>query len=288
MATAMLTLPSTYVRRYDPTRTIGLRNAWARETSRRFDKLAASVRATVALRDYFGLERNIFQSSTGFQGHYASVTSESVRDFLSWFDNEAMNIVLESSPEPWTNLYARSAYQRGLIRGRQELIRVGMKIPKLNGVGEGLVAFNNPSHLKKVGLLYVRVYNELKGAVAAMSQQVGRTLTQEATSDIGPDELASSLIRAIMGSSTSSPVSPARRGELIARTETIRAHHVASIQEYRNWDIGMVRFLAEEVNDVACRCKNFQGKEFSLDEAEGMIPVHPLCHCMALPVSAIN
>ena len=35
---------------------------------------------------------------------------------------------------------------------------------------------------------------------------------------------------------------------------------------------------------VCSRCAELQGQVFTLDKIEGMIPVHPQCRCIALPV----
>ena len=78
-----------------------------------------------------------------------------------------------------------------------------------------------------------------------------------------------------------------RRAEMIARTELIRAHHLATIQEYRNWGVLGIKVKGEwkTAGDsrVCERCAELEGKIFTLDEIEPMIPFHPLCRCLALP-----
>ena len=74
---------------------------------------------------------------------------------------------------------------------------------------------------------------------------------------------------------------------MLARTEVIRAHHIATIQEYRNWAIEGVIVKAEWMtagDDRVCpKCEALQGKIFTLDEIELLIPLHPNCRCIALP-----
>lgn len=75
---------------------------------------------------------------------------------------------------------------------------------------------------------------------------------------------------------------------MLARTEIIRAHHVATIQEYRNWAVegvvvqGEWRTAGDE--RVCVICEALEKKVFPLDEIESMIPRHPRCRCIALPV----
>jgi SPP1 gp7 family putative phage head morphogenesis protein len=78
-----------------------------------------------------------------------------------------------------------------------------------------------------------------------------------------------------------------RRAEILARTETIRAHHLANIQEYRRWKIFDVKVLAEFLTAgdarVCPQCATLHGSIWTLDEIETMIPVHPQCRCIAIP-----
>jgi SPP1 gp7 family putative phage head morphogenesis protein len=74
---------------------------------------------------------------------------------------------------------------------------------------------------------------------------------------------------------------------MLARTEIIRAHHIATIQEYRNWGVEGITVKGEwktAGDDRVCsKCEQLEGKIFTLDEIEPMIPLHPLCRCIALP-----
>jgi SPP1 gp7 family putative phage head morphogenesis protein len=78
-----------------------------------------------------------------------------------------------------------------------------------------------------------------------------------------------------------------RRAEILARTETIRAHHAANMGEYRAAGALGITVLAEHLtagDDRVCpQCAPLQGKRYELDEAEYMIPVHPQCRCVAIP-----
>jgi len=85
-------------------------------------------------------------------------------------------------------------------------------------------------------------------------------------------------------------ISPMRRASMLARTEVIRAHHLATIQEYRNWGLEGIRVQAEwstAGDDRVCsRCMALEGRIFTLDEIEPMIPLHPGCRCISLPYIA--
>ena len=77
----------------------------------------------------------------------------------------------------------------------------------------------------------------------------------------------------------------------MARTEIIRAHHLASISEYRKAEVYQVKvqgeFTTARDSRVCSICApldyNVTKKLWPLDEVEAAIPVHPGCRCAALP-----
>jgi len=70
----------------------------------------------------------------------------------------------------------------------------------------------------------------------------------------------------------------------IARTEAIRAVASGTLQRYRTNEVKKVRWLDGQIG--ACpECAQMDGREFTLEEAEGMIPLHPMCRCCWTPVT---
>ena len=138
-----------------------------------------------------------------------------------------------------------------------------------------------------------------------MDQLISRILAQGMADGDNPRLLARQLVAAINGEGigelgidvsyvhprtgrTVSYFIPAqRRAEILARTEIIRAHHQAMIQEYMNWGVQGVTILAEwkTAGDhrVCERCEAYEGETFTLEIAMNMIPLHPQCRCLALP-----
>ena len=78
------------------------------------------------------------------------------------------------------------------------------------------------------------------------------------------------------------------RSRIIARTEIIRAHHLATINTYREARIEGVKVKAEwstAGDDRVCPdCADMEGRVFTLDEISTLIPLHPQCRCVALPI----
>ena len=176
------------------------------------------------------------------------------------------------------------------------MVKAGYEVPALEEVGGIEAAFNQPFHLDRVGLLYSRTFNELKGITTAMDQQISRVLSQAMADGKHPREMARLLTRTISGpvgdlglTDTLGRFIPAeRRAKIMARTETIRAHHQATVQEYRNWSVEGVKVKAEWQtagdNRVCLECLDMEiGGPYTLDQIQNMIPRHPQCRCVALP-----
>ena len=292
----------------DPTHTLTLRNAFARQMSRRFSDLQRVVLAAVVVDDCFGLEDNsLFPSlriqSVGSPGYraFAFPTSQAkVTGFMKWFNQQVDAGVLEVSgraqvgqalDKRWTDTYIKQSYERGVDRGREELLKAGYDVPPLEASGGIWGAFNTPMHLDRVGVLYSRTFTGLKGITAAMDTQISQVLSMGLVDGLGTKELGRQLYRTIgsglgMTDKLGRFIPAKRRAKMLARTEIIRAHHQATIQEYENWRVEGVYVKAELVTgaDPCPECSALEGIEFKLEEIRNMIPVHPNCKCVTIPI----
>ena len=305
---------------YDPTRTTTLRTQFAAEMGRRFRALRGIIRKAIIDQNCFGLTRQdelyLLPSAYGamtLPGHNAFAfprSSDKVEGFMEWLGQQQEIGILEMPgsqigrgvEQAWTNKYIQSSYQKGIVRARQELrkagyrSRAGDEIPALETGGQISAAFNQPFHADRVGLLYSRTFSDLKGITAAMDTQISRVLAQGIADGLPPRQIAKLLTRTISGpvgglgiTDTLGRFIPAeRRAKILARTEIIRAHHSATIQEYKNWGAEGVTVRAEWTTAgdgrVCADCAALEGKEFSLAQIESKIPLHPQCRCLALPL----
>ena len=293
--------------RYDPTRTTTLRNAFARAMRVRFTRIASLIYQAIVDQDCFGMQSTdlaVFQELPIRRAFAFTTSAEKVQSFMAWLQEQVDRGILsvgtarqlgQAAYSGWTDLYILDSYKRGVMRARQELIRAGYDVPTIEQSGGIDAVMSNFFHMDRVGLIYIRAYNELKGVTNAMAQQISRVLAQGMADGDGPRTIARKLVTTITGQGETLGIRdslgrwiPAkRRAEMIARTEMIRAHHLANVQEYRNWGVLDIHVMAEWVSArdgrVCDVCASMDGQKFTLDEVEGMIPAHTNCRCMILP-----
>jgi len=299
---------------YDPTHTTVLRNAFARDAKKRFKELANVIKIGVDDRDCFGLKKPMLQEHQMTPPNKEAFdyirSQEKLSKFMEWLQKQIdagiltvkdLSQIGTGVEALWTNKYLFDSYKRGVLRARYELLLAGYKIPSLEESGGIMSVLGLPMHIDRIGLIYTRVYSDLKGITGAMDTLISRILAQGIADGDSPRLLAKKLVAAIDGENVGSlgltdtlgrTIPAIRRAEILARTEIIRAHHLATIQEYRNWGLVGVKVKAEWVtagDDRVCeKCSALQGKVFTLDEIEPMIPLHPQCRCISIPFVVEN
>lgn len=72
------------------------------------------------------------------------------------------------------------------------------------------------------------------------------------------------------------------RAEMIARTETARAVSEGTLRGYKEADVKKIRF--ESAADACIVCLGYDGNIYSLSSGSGLIPVHPNCRCVWVPI----
>lgn len=295
---------------YDPTRTTSLRNVFAKAMMKRFDELVSVITKSIVDNDCFGLRDAVQVNQmdpVGWQAFNYRLSQEKVAKFMEWLQQQVNNGILSigeferlgsSINNAWTNYYLLDSYKRGVMRARYELQKAGYNVPSIEVTGGITVAMGLPMHVDRLGLLYTRMFTDLKGITSQMDTYISRILAQGIADGDSPLLLARKLVSTINGQgigdlgitdSLGRFIPARRRAEMLARNEIIRAHHVAMIQEYRNWAVYDVKVEAEFVtagDEKVCPvCENLaKGSPYTLDKIESMIPVHPGCRCIALPL----
>lgn len=298
------TYTSVQLERIDPTRTSVLRQTFIKDMNRRFLRLRKSIFEAIVTDDCFGIKDPAVYVSPGRNAFAFPRSADKVEAFMRWLNLQVQKELLEiqimpqagqAMNEAWVNVYIRDSYRRGITRARYELKKAGYNVPPMADSGGVGIALENPFHADRLGVLYTRVFNELKGITNAMDTQISRVLTDGIANGDHPREIARKLNAVIKGGggdlgirdSLGRFIPAERRAQTLARTEIIRAHHQATIQEYKNYEAYGVYVQAEwstAKDDRVCElCAPMEGTVYGLDEAMSMIPFHPNCRCMMLP-----
>lgn len=91
----------------------------------------------------------------------------------------------------------------------------------------------------------------------------------------------------LLQSSAFSPVgkfTPQQRAEMIAVTERSRAFNTGKLQTYMNYGVQLVDIVTMHDERVCQTCIEIENNNpYTLQDAEGLLPVHPRCRCTYKP-----
>jgi SPP1 gp7 family putative phage head morphogenesis protein len=283
--------------RTDPTRTTALRKRFSREIRKRFRALRRAVIEFIAELDALGLSdresgERLFNTSIVLnveprQFEFLTVDRK-LNAFASWLEEQIEEKILnvdDPTGKPWTATYVESAHRQGINRGfldaRSEALSEAADFYEGTRSEFLRQAFSQPERLSKVRLLATRAFEELKGVGRKMAQDLNRELASAMVEGTGPRQVAREMSRSIDKLSRT-------RAELIARTEIIHAHAEGQLDSFQDLGIEEVGIKAEwstAGDDRVCPdCNANEGKVYKVQEARGLIPLHPNCRCAWIPV----
>jgi SPP1 gp7 family putative phage head morphogenesis protein len=274
------------VKNYDPTKTTTLRKTFASEFTKRYRVIKADIKRYIVDEDIFGLGAyvSIFDNINPDSFRFKT-DSEKVALFMRWLELKIQEEIFELvrlDPQSvvgggwWPDAYIRKAYEKGLQHSN------GALAASLSGVEIPIAAslINLPIHIDRLGLLYIRQYELLRGINAEMSKQISEVLAEGLGKGWSMEKIASSLNSRIDKIGI-------HRSRLLARTEIIRAHAEATLNNFESFGIYDVEVIAEFTtasHGVCELCKPLEGQRFTIENARGVIPVHPNCRCAWLPI----
>lgn len=293
--------------RKDPTRTAGIRSAFVRGMRKRWNMLKADIAKSIIEQDCFGLgvNRLTINAATGPKAFDFPRSQDKVAAFMKWLKEQEAKGILEtvdrpgqrlSTEEAWSNVYIRSAYQKGIARARTELKKKGYRVSGVESTPGGVAGIMNAGfHADRVGLIYTRTFEDLQTVVDVTNARIRRQLSDGLTRELAqgiaegrsPKDIARNILKNVNGAVDH--IGKAR-ANMIARTEVIRAHTEATLTEYEQsaGDIG-VEVLAEVSttgDDLVCPiCESLAaGGPYTITQARNLIPAHPNCRCAFIPV----
>ena len=280
--------------RTDPTRTSLIRRRFQAEMMRRVKKLIAALREFLIEKDALGLKQKklgfaILAEEAGHREFEFRTDAEKLEAFNNWLKQQVEANLLSPSPgtpagRPWLSEFIESAFKKGQLNAF--LSSKQASLLEQEGVGSQTMesflrsSFGQAEATSKARLLATRAFEDLKGVTSTMSSQMNQILAQGIIDGTGPAEIAREMVEKI-GSLTE------KRALVIARTETIAAHAEGQLDAFENLGVDELGVKAEWVtagDDRVCpECHDMEGKVFDVEEARGLIPLHPNCRCTWVP-----
>lgn len=280
--------------RIDPSRTATLRGRFISDINKRLRIIKREIKGLIVGQDVFGLTDNppsIFNSEkiqlNVEPSEWRFLTDDrKLEEFNNWFAQQVLTGVLAVdavTSEPWLATYVDSAYRKGVTRGFTDVNKGG--ILEDDNFYEGRKtqfltdSFGAPEAVSKIRLLYTRAFEDLKGVTATMSAQMSRILAGGLAAGLSPSEISREMNATITQLGRN-------RAALIARTEVIRAHAEGQLDSFERLGIEEVKALVEfntAGDERVCPiCLSLEDQTFTIEQARGVIPVHPNCRCVWL------
>lgn len=276
----------------DPTRSNAILRRYFAEIKKRFGELKRKVEehitnpSTLKGKEYTENPGQLVIMAEKKRYVYEK-SLDRMKEFMLWLDQQVLDGILTVESRPWlaspsgeglwTDVYIQSAYQKGIEMARADLASAGASLPSLGPVS---VAFNKPFHADRVGLIYSRTFNGMKGLTDTMKAQMGRELAKGMAEGRSPYDIAYKLKDRVDKIGIT-------RSRLIARTEVIFSHNSAAINEYDSLE----GIIGEEIKvqwwtalDERVRASHRlrHAKIYTKKRAQELIG-EPACRCTLLP-----
>lgn len=221
--------------------------------------------------------------------------SQQVKSFQQWLmlqtNLDVMTVTQDQAEDAYWKAYVQEGYRKGAGRAFDDVNkakRAGVWTEKDQAFYAGnkqqflQSAFGRPVAIEKVKLLAGRVFTELKGVVEAMGQGITRELIEGISQGKSPREVGREMAKKV-------DTIGRKRADMIARTETIRAHaegQLDAMEQLGVTELGvMVEWAATGDRRTCELCSSLEGIVVKLKEARGMIPRHPNCRCAFTPAN---
>lgn len=277
------TINARSLKNVDPSRTTMLRKRYVAEMRARFRVFKRALRRLIEEEDAFGLKR---RSGITVMTRWMPLSSEKqLEEFMKWLSQQS-DVITGKPDDLWMRKYVEEAYRKGATRTFDDV-----RYPELAESSDFyagtkreflMSAFGSPASIEKINLLAMRNYTDLTGVTADMARQLARELVDGMAIGLNPREVARRMANSIDGIER-------KRADVIARTETIRAHAEGQLDAMERLGVKEVGVMVEwnvAGDDRVCPlCAGLDGVVLKVEEARGAIPRHPNCRCIWIPAN---
>jgi SPP1 gp7 family putative phage head morphogenesis protein len=142
-------------------------------------------------------------------------------------------------------------------------------------------AMRGGRHYQTVKQLRTRQFDDMRKITDATAASVSKVLRKAMADGVGPQEAARLINDRVAKVGIT-------RGRLLARTELISAYNESSLNLYEDAGVKGVdlepELLTAEDDRVCSICEDAAQETYTIDDARGVIPLHPNCRCAWAPM----
>lgn len=203
--------------------------------------------------------------------------ADKLASFTDWVEFSILPTLTDTNAVALWRQYVSRAYAKGAIRSFDE---VSLKQPRLSDADAVAVRMQFLRDFQKASeereaLLAAKSMQEVKAAADVLSAKLSRSVGDSLLRGLSQPETKRNLVREVDGV----------LGKVLttARTEVVAAHAAGQLDGFRRMGVKQLGLLVEwqTAGDlhVCPRCRDMAGRTFDIEEADGLIPLHPLCRC---------
>jgi hypothetical protein len=284
------------INRYDPTRTLTLRNQLITQFKARFKNLQKILKIAIVDYDVLAIKdknlsilaldpKEVLKQIKYRQFDFLR-SSDKIEEFIKWLKElEQRGILSRSSKlglsgrtsEFWADQYIQTSYEKGVWRARKDLVKNGIETSDFDDANQ-LVRYvsSSPLHADQLGLIFASGYQEVKGITNAMDQQIARVLAQGIAEGRSVEDVFSTVGDRIDKIGMS-------RSKIWGMSTIVGAYNKGLLNEYVNSKVDEIQVIAEWVTardgKVCDQCRQYDGRRYDIAVIGRMFPVHSLCRC---------
>lgn len=268
----------------DPTRTTDLRQRLAAEITRRVRAFRLQLRRYLVTDDALGLRAPT--PGAPFS------PGDKVKAFGEWVRAQLAATLLRGGDDPTLRRFARDAFVRGYGRSAVDARRVPARLRRGRVQPPGRTArttlignevftgsFGGGAGQDVIDLLEESLAQSLSGFAADVAAKLTKALADGLAAGKSIADIAKNM-DAVAGIGLG-------KATLIAQTEIIKAYAAGQLQALEDMgvtELGVqVEFRATGDGRTCPICAGLNGKRFKIQDAKGVIPVHPRCRCAWIP-----
>lgn len=203
---------------------------------------------------------------------------EKIKAFQGWLKTQIDQTILAQTEKELWQRFVEAGFKKGTARAFDDTKKSPRWGPHEGDFYKGSKqqflrdSFRQPVAVEKVQLLASRVFTDLENVTDVMATHMSRSLIDGLVQGKGPREISRDLVENVDDIGIT-------RATAIARTEIVRAHaegQLEALDQLGVEEVGVQVELSTAGDGKVCEeCQALEGTTFTIDEARGVIPLHP-------------